>query len=218
MCHASVCVLSPVDGRSLAPPNFGLNRRAERARYDAGGFDQVVPRDAPGTARVDAIHDRCNLLHRGLPPVVKPLRQLEDLRPLEPALAVHVELHKHLAQLLHLVRVKCKELLPRLPWRRAPGSRPFGPLVRHHPEGIEHNVGLLLVNLVEQRCEDAPHLLQLARRHEERLVAQGRVEEHALVSVANVSIREILIVRHVHDRHLRDKREAWHLGSVCDVE
>eukprot|EP00966_Prymnesium_polylepis_P258729 5975764-Prymnesium_polylepis.1 len=71
---------------------------------------------------------------------------------------------------------------------------------------------------MEQRSEDAPHLLQLVRRSEERLVAQRRVQEHPLVRISHVGVAEVVVVRHVHDCRLRDKSESGHFGRGGHVE
>ena len=75
-----------------------------------------------------------------------------------------------------------------------PADVPLG----QRAERVEGGRRAELVDLVEERREDAPRLDELGRRDEERLVAARRVEEHALVRVADVRALELRGVRHVH--------------------
>ena len=64
-------------------------------------------------------------------------------------------------------------LMPRLLNLDAPLLRPLDVTVGQRAEGVDDGLRPLLVDLVEQRREDAPCLDELRRRDEERLRGEG---------------------------------------------
>mmetsp|Transcript_16673 Transcript_16673/g.37394 ORF Transcript_16673/g.37394 Transcript_16673/m.37394 type:complete len:213 (+) Transcript_16673:2141-2779(+) len=181
---------------SVIKPLLVLDRGAEHVRHHASRFDELVPRDASGPTGVQPVHDRRKLCWGQLSPVIETLSELPDSRPFEPAFVVHIELYEHLTKLL-LVIIH-KELEQSGLWCSASFCRPLSPARRYHPKGIENDPRPLLVDLLEERREDAPHLDEFRCRHEQGLIAQSRVQEHALVCISHISVLEVLVVRHVH--------------------
>ena len=80
-------------------------------------------------------------------------------------------------------------LLPRGADGHAAYRRPLRVASGEHAERVHNRLRPPLIDLVEQRCEDAPRLDELGGGDEEALITARRVEEHALVPACMRSAR-----------------------------
>mmetsp|Transcript_21552 Transcript_21552/g.41157 ORF Transcript_21552/g.41157 Transcript_21552/m.41157 type:complete len:231 (+) Transcript_21552:363-1055(+) len=73
--------------------------------------------------------------------------------------------------------------------------------VRHaNTKGVDDRLRFGFVNIIKQRCEDAPGLRQLSAANKERAVSVEGVEEHPFVTISHITARERCRIAHIQDR------------------